>query len=103
MIERTTLEQIGALTNEATAVRDAWIELGFPGSPAEDPEEQPLEVIRLGWASMEAVPALLSEREEMERALRLFEKERVARAAPCPCCGGTPTHRPGCRIPALVG
>ena len=103
MIQRTTLEQMDALTRTATAVRDAWIELGFPGSPAEDPEEQPPEVIRLGWASMEAVPALLSEREEMQRALRLFEKERLARAEPCPCCGGAPAHHPGCPVPALLG
>jgi hypothetical protein len=103
MIERTILERIDELTRTAVEVRDAWIELGFPGSPAEDPEEQPLEVIRLGWASMEAVPALLSEREEMDRTLRLFEEERLARASPCPCCGGTPTHRPGCPVPGLIG
>ena len=103
MIERMTLERIDELTREATTVRDAWIELGFPGSPAEDPEDQPLEVIRLGWASMDVVPALLSEREQFERTLRLFEKERLARAASCPCCGGTPTHHPGCRVPALIG
>jgi len=103
MIDRMTVERMDSLTREATAVRDAWIELGFPGGPAEDPEDQPHEIIRLGWASMDALPALLTERDELERVLRLFEKERLAHAASCPCCGGTPTHLPGCRVPALVG
>jgi hypothetical protein len=102
MIGLRTLDEIDALRRAAQAVRDTWIDLGCPGSPEEDLEEQPLEVIRLGWASIDTVPALLSEREELERTLRRFEQERVARAAACPCCGRVGAHEPACRAPALI-
>lgn len=61
----------------ATAVREMWIEVVFPQAWTKIPRSGPPEVIRLGWASTEAVPALLSEREELERVLG--SSRRIAR------------------------